>query len=104
MDLSGLISSQCCTLLVSHGAFFPFVFPNDYKGRALSKCHLAVFSALFISTLDNLVVFFVFLEAISFLGKNSDVSKRWFHKVQCPTVLSLLFQSASYLLCHYSVF
>lgn len=72
----------------------------------------SVFLLSIYSTPDNLVFccllfFFLFFLLFSLLGRNSQVNlfkmcqkKRWFHKVQCPTVFTLLFQSASYLPCH----
>lgn len=112
MDLSGLISFQCRALLVYLCAFFQLVVAEDQKHRAASVFSL---SALFISTSDNLVLIFFFFFFLNgdhtfFCSSDGthevnlfkDVSKRRFHIVQCRAVLlALLFQSASYLLCHH---
>lgn len=125
MDLSGRISFQCCALLVYHCAFFRYVSPkkirNSLRAASSSKCLLALLCIfvfylflhlIILSFFSSLFFCFSFSKRSCFFAPRTgnsqvnlfkDVSKGWFHIVQCQTVL-LLLQSASYLLCHDRVF
>lgn len=124
MDLSGRISFQCCALLVYHCAFFRYVSPkkirNSLRAASSSKCLLALLCIFVFYLFLHLIIlsFFLLFFCFSFSKRScffaprtgnsqvnlfKDVSKGWFHIVQCQTVL-LLLQSASYLLCHDRVF
>lgn len=139
MDLSGRISFQCCALLVYHCAFFRYVSPkkirNSLRAASSSKCLLALLCIfvfylflhlIILSFFSSLFFCFSFSKRSCFFAPRTgnsqvnlfkDVSKGWFHIVQCQTVLlpapkcklpavpwpSVFWEvsNASLLLCHY---
>lgn len=93
-SLRAASSSKCLLALLCIFVFYLF----------LHLIILSFFSSLFFCfSFSKRSCFFAPRTGNSQVNLFKDVSKGWFHIVQCQTVL-LLLQSASYLLCHDRVF